>query len=137
MKQSICCYHDCNVTEFIYENLREHCYNNCNLAEFVYLNVREALVYGITPHQLLFLWGFFFLFFFFETIETFYFNAKKTHKSHQGPLTESVASSLGCTLTTSVFERSNPWICAAIKSAAPQIPLGRLPVCRSNTTTFT
>lgn len=109
----------------------KHCYNNCNLAEFINEKLREVLVYGITPHQPLF------FFFFFETIETFYFNAKKPIQSHQEPVTESVTSSLGCTLTTSAFERSNPWICAAMKSAAPQTPLGRLPVCRSNTTPFT
>lgn len=111
----------------------KYCYNNCNVAEFINEKLREALVYGITPHQPLF----FLCFLFLETIETFYFNAKKPIHSHQEPVTESMASSLGCTLTTSAFERSNPWICAAIKSAAPQTPLGRLPVCRSNTTPFT
>mmetsp|Transcript_9958 Transcript_9958/g.32278 ORF Transcript_9958/g.32278 Transcript_9958/m.32278 type:complete len:306 (-) Transcript_9958:94-1011(-) len=33
------------------------------------------------------------------------------------------------TLTTSALDRSCPWMCAAMKSAAPQTPLGRRPVC--------
>ena len=32
-------------------------------------------------------------------------------------------------LSPTCLLRSKPWMCAAMKSAAPQIPLGRRPVC--------